>query len=528
MKISTEILEHEIWDEKKEPIIFSNIVHDRNMKLERVKLLSCDSDENYESDSVYVCGSADLPESDRLGNGCCVVCAGLPRAAKLENYKNVNILVVDNPDFAHLGNIVISIFEKYNNMEKEISEHFSASKQIGDKTMDIFSKIIGMPLCMMDANYNSFAFSRTVTPIDDKLWDYLVKGYGYHYYDIVCKSIPRLEDVAKSENGEVETINNIGGHCLRVKAIYSSGVPIAFLGMHNINKRDKSFNTYTVQLFDYVVDCLQKNANLLKNIQRSRGKVHEQFLEDMLGGKEVSSDNLAECMKVADVPTGDFYMLGIVYFDSDNPEAYNHIAMMDYIEGMYSTSKCVKYENHVVVLTALKREEVFENKIKICASSMLTQLLNNCNARAIFSWPYEDVKDSTYIYKQLEYVKDMDIIKDNNIAITCYDKYSTAIIMNQMQNMHIIGVLGNATISKLSYYDKINNTELYLTCKQYLKNKCSIAITADVMHLHRNTLQYRLKQIETLTNIDFNDADLRSRLMYAIDATDYMDSLSKE
>lgn len=61
---------------------------------------------------------------------------------------------------------------------------------------------------MMDANYNVFAFSQKFKPIDDKLWCYLEK-YGYHYYDIVCRSHLRREEVAKekTENWKRSTIS---------------------------------------------------------------------------------------------------------------------------------------------------------------------------------------------------------------------------------------------------------------------------------------------------------------------------------
>ena len=43
--------------------------------------------------------------------------------------------------------------------------------------------------------------------------------------------------------------------------------------------------------------------------------------------------------------------------------------------------------------------------------------------------------------------------------------------------------------------DRENNTDLYYTLKVYLLNENNVTMAADSLHIYRNTLVYRLKQI---------------------------------
>lgn len=521
MNLSPEILYYEMQSS----VVFHNIIPDQNLQISDIRFITQNISEKYETGYAYLCRAAELPAGEAIPPGCCFLCMGQANDINAAQYQHINLLLFAFRDFSDFCNRILNIFSTYNKSWKRIEEYFSLCRQIDNHALDLIAELVGSPLCMMDANYNVFAHSIQIAPLEDKLWYYLVKGYGYHYYDIVCQSHPRLEEVAKMENGELETVNNIGGHTLRVKAIYVNGIPVAFLGMHSMSANALPFPAHMVQLFNHAVRFLQSKNTLLKHVQKSRGKAHEQFMEDLLTGKCNHMKDLQECIAVADIPRGDFYLLGVVYFETQTPMAYNHIGMMDCIENTFSTSKCIKFENYVIILTSLKQEEVFDRKIAICSSAMLKNLLNECSAKIIFSWFYENLLETPDIFGRLKEIKKAEFIKATAHTMIHSDMYYTALVMKQLEKLHIIDVLNHPDVQKLTHYDEANHTELYLTLSMYLKNNCSIATTANIMHLHRNTLQYRLRQIESLTAIDFSNARARAQLIYAIDATDYRNGL---
>ena len=62
-------------------------------------------------------------------------------------------------------------------------------------------------------------------------------------------------------------------------------------------------------------------------------------------------------------------------------------------------------------------------------------------------------------------------------------------------------------IGKLINYDRDNGLDLLNTFKSYTEHKGNVSQTARALHLHRQSLLYRLKRIEEITNLSLDNAD---------------------
>ena len=54
-------------------------------------------------------------------------------------------------------------------------------------------------------------------------------------------------------------------------------------------------------------------------------------------------------------------------------------------------------------------------------------------------------------------------------------------------------------------YDKIHNSELAYTLYMYLVNERNLVATSEAMNMHRTSLVYRFKKINSLIDDDFDD-----------------------
>lgn len=61
-------------------------------------------------------------------------------------------------------------------------------------------------------------------------------------------------------------------------------------------------------------------------------------------------------------------------------------------------------------------------------------------------------------------------------------------------------------LKSLKDYDINNKTDYFITLKDFLMNNCSINDTAASLFIHRNTVNYRIKRIEELLNVPFNNS----------------------
>ena len=65
----------------------------------------------------------------------------------------------------------------------------------------------------------------------------------------------------------------------------------------------------------------------------------------------------------------------------------------------------------------------------------------------------------------------------------------------------------NSFFNKLAEYDMKHNGNLLPTLEAYLSHNCNMKTSADALHVHENTLSYRLKRIAEVSGIDLNSMD---------------------
>ena len=61
------------------------------------------------------------------------------------------------------------------------------------------------------------------------------------------------------------------------------------------------------------------------------------------------------------------------------------------------------------------------------------------------------------------------------------------------------------TLSKLAEYEKTSSMDLMKTLTEFIKSNYNTSLTARNLHLNRQSLLYRLKKIEMLTQLSLSD-----------------------
>lgn len=104
-----------------------------------------------------------------------------------------------------------------------------------------------------------------------------------------------------------------------------------------------------------------------------------------------------------------------------------------------------------------------------------------------------------------------------------FSDYAFYVLIDTIDDKSILAHCLHPILPKLEAYDTEKNTELYETLKVYAQTGYSKNLTADLMFLHRNTVNYRIQQIADLFDLDFSDHTLLFKLQYSF----YIDSYLK-
>lgn len=85
--------------------------------------------------------------------------------------------------------------------------------------------------------------------------------------------------------------------------------------------------------------------------------------------------------------------------------------------------------------------------------------------------------------------------------------------------------VSHPALTVLREFDEKHHADLYHTLYSYLKNNQQLQKTADELFVHRNTLRYRLRQIDELIQLDLSQIDHVLRLYMSYQMTDYLEKL---
>lgn len=97
-----------------------------------------------------------------------------------------------------------------------------------------------------------------------------------------------------------------------------------------------------------------------------------------------------------------------------------------------------------------------------------------------------------------------------------YEDFKIGIALNEVFYSIDKSLLDNPLLEEIYTYDKLHNTEYFITLECYFQNDGDLNLMSEKMNVHKNTVAYRIKRMSELFNINFNSFRELSDLYYAI------------
>lgn len=126
----------------------------------------------------------------------------------------------------------------------------------------------------------------------------------------------------------------------------------------------------------------------------------------------------------------------------------------------------------------------------------------------------ESIYQLSLAYKQAMNAIDS-TFKSGNLPIHRYEATSINKLFLAIEDTQLLNDIHDEILAPLIEYDEENDANLTETLHIYLSNNSSLIKTSEIMYTHRNTVQYRLKKIREILNVDFNSSDQKFKLLLA-------------
>ncbi|WP_340024275.1 helix-turn-helix domain-containing protein [Paenibacillus sp. FSL K6-1096] len=379
------------------------------------------------------------------------------------------------------------------------------------------AELLCNPVIIIDVSYRILA-SSDCSRVTDPIWnDNLQQGYcSYDFIAAVHQLTSVQTGIASQEAYEVECSGSEVTKLVAKIRIGSKPVGnVIVLGdTRPIRQRDHELAGFTAEL---VAAELAKNSFYRNSSQAEYEELIYRLLEGEANGLALIQESQRSGVRL---PKG---RLSVMVLDLAGYEAaskYNGY-LRDQLHLYFGKERLIFYHEHMVGVCEDSSAAVSPRE----RNPKLREFLVAHQIRLGISREFTDLTDCRKYY--LQALKALEIGRIVRPAeprvlyadVQLYDLLSPYARQDSREISH-------PALTVLREFDEQHHADLYHTLYCYLKNNQQLQKTADELFVHRNTLRYRLRQIDELVQVDLSQIDQVLRLYMSYQMTDYLDKLN--
>lgn len=473
----------------------------------------------FEPNYLYIGKSSNIPKTIPPSAAINILCIGNGNLqAKYKKNSMINLIILNND---------IDIFTIFNEMQEILISHqqFAANSAklldslISGKGIEhivnVGCEILGNPICILDLSFKLIASSKNIE-VDDPIWiELLTKGYCSYEF-VPMANIQKFIEVVHKSSSPIF----MGKDKFRIPRIISNiKVANKIVGYITSLECEKPFTRSDIDLIFLLCKVVSSEMQKSKFVQNIKGLRYENFIMDLLCGKDLDKKAIEERLSFLDLHFQNNLYVFVATVPQNNFVNISLHRIRDTIEYTLVNSKSIIYNDSVVVLISSNNKLSFDKD----AFKKLTDFFKKNNIYGGLSRCFHDLADIKKFYQQS--IKSIELgihLKINNF-IFFYEDLSVYHLLEVCSKQDNLKNFCHDSIFNLIEYDKKNNTDYVNSLYTYLINEKSQLETANVLNVCRSTLANRIDKIQNIMGISLNDAIITFRLILTFIILQYID-----
>jgi hypothetical protein len=271
---------------------------------------------------------------------------------------------------------------------------------------------------------------------------------------------------------------------------------------------ERTFHPSDYQLIAALGDVVSQYFQKNEFVRNTKGYNYEYLIADLLDGNIVLGKELKDRLSYVDLHFED--LLYAIVTELGLSRKYinpNHVQNM--FEQLMPGSRTLLYNGQIMMLVTRKKENAVQQK-------ELQALREYCVEMDLFcgmSVSFRGIADLRMYYKQALRALELGMVDKRKPSLYRYDDYALRHIVELLSKQETAAAFVHPAIRDLHEYDRKNSAELCHTLYVHLLCERNTAATSEFMHVHRNTLTYRLKKIEGLIDADLDNWKTRLHII---------------
>lgn len=369
------------------------------------------------------------------------------------------------------------------------------------------SELLNNPVMLMDDLYNLLAYASKTSDVNNFEWQNNIR-MGKCSDDLIdsWESEGIFSKVVDSSSPFLMTTGKGSSRWISGKVIIQQTI----IGHIGVLEYDKPIDEQDIPIVDLMCRVLAVEMKKNQRYKNLSGLFSENVMIQLLEGRITDVQLLEQRTKNLSWNLHSSFALGILRSESSSQQ-YKILPsiIIDRVHALFPSIKTIRYHDDYISLIECSREEYdrFHTRVD------LPDFLKKNRMRGIFSPFYKDITRTSQVYQQTLTALQLALhLNPDQLLYNAGDYIFYEFIRGYIDTFGDENVR-HPILHRLADYDEENGSNYCETLMAYIRSGKNKSSAAQRLFIHRNTLEYRLKKISQLTDIDYEDEDTLGRLL---------------
>lgn len=256
------------------------------------------------------------------------------------------------------------------------------------------------------------------------------------------------------------------------------------------------------------------------------------YWSEIISNDNLTTDDIRSMLNQLPNAEGPFVQVCVVEFNNEDNKKIPYTLVMRHLLSLIPNSFGTVRDNEIIILITY-RERRFDYPYDF---EQITKILEKTNGYLGLGNGTRDLSALCLLYKLLRHTVKLalQIKVGQETRIFTFERlgmYLTidlaAIGFKAYTGSDGIMYLAHPAIAYLTRYDEEKGNNLRAVLYFYLLSDKSIADTAKKLHMHRNTVMYKIKKACELCSLDLDDPHLCERLLFSCQVARYYEEINR-
>lgn len=375
---------------------------------------------------------------------------------------------------------------------------------------DVAYQVFGNPIFVIDNSYRYLAVSTGIVADNAFVSEENKEGYiSPEGLSFIRQS--KLDEKIRLQNSPVYFKNPLHDKGMLVDAITINHIEVGHVMLYEQDQPIQEFDSVMLHRTSRIISMeLQKNSFISTN----KGFLYSYFLADLIDNPEVNYALVKERLSILNYDLKEEQYLLVIPSRSYRNASAKLDIITNQLHQILASSIYAIYENTIVILISQNRSD----GIKEQEYNRLISFLSANNLTAGISNYFYDLKDARRFYQQALKSVELGLKLGVQAPIHHYSDNYLYHIFEMCEKQENIRFFIHPGIMKLLEYDQQHGTDFLNTLHEYLESPGQPTQIAKRLHVHKNTLLYRMDKIRMIMDckIEVGDEFLSFGLSYKI------------